>query len=323
MRQTKTNTVFEAVFFNVGQGDCSMVIDYGGKTAAMIDCANAKPTIERLTDLSKNGIKLDMIVLTHCHEDHYAGFVRVLSSVDISALTYFILGLSYKRDTRAGKRSRSVIQGIRQTIAQHCKAKPTFLLPNGSIQLGNMSVNSIYPDENDILDIGFGDFYTTSVCNDIGTVVKISYKIDEKTYGILVGADSQAEAWGRILSNGFDPQANVFRFPHHGSDFSNDQVSVDDVLNAIQPEYVVISVGSINKYKHPSESAIRAISKCQYVKKILCTQATHLCSGNSSDTNVPCAGDISFCFSSTGIQVTPDDHDHACRIKCFCSPICK
>ena len=50
-----------------------------------------------------------------------------------------------------------------------------------------------------------------------------------------------------MLKNGIELKADVFKAAHHGSRTAN----TEDFLNAVEPDYVVISCGQDNSYGHP------------------------------------------------------------------------
>ena len=75
------------------------------------------------------------------------------------------------------------------------------------------------------------------------------------TYGetrFLFTGDAEREAEQAILNRGVDLSATVLKVGHHGSDTSINYVW----LNAIMPQYAVISVGEGNSYDHPTDAVL-------------------------------------------------------------------
>ena len=74
---------------------------------------------------------------------------------------------------------------------------------------------------------------------------------------LLVGdAERGEEDW--LLKKYHDElDAQVLKIGHHGSSTS----SSDDFLSAVHPEVAVISVGAGNKYGHPSNDVLQALSR--------------------------------------------------------------
>ena len=50
-----------------------------------------------------------------------------------------------------------------------------------------------------------------------------------------------------MLENGMDLKSDVFKAAHHGSRTAN----TEEFLNAVDPDYMVISCGQDNSYGHP------------------------------------------------------------------------
>ena len=68
----------------------------------------------------------------------------------------------------------------------------------------------------------------------------------------LFTGDAEREAEQVILNSGADLSCDVLKVGHHGSDTSTSYVW----LNAILPEYAVISVGKENSYGHPTDAVL-------------------------------------------------------------------
>ena len=79
--------------------------------------------------------------------------------------------------------------------------------------------------------------------NDSSIVVRIDYG---KTSFIITG---DAEDWSEymMIDSGMNLIADVLRVAHHGSNTA----STAEFLQAVNPEYAVISVGKDNGYGHP------------------------------------------------------------------------
>ena len=70
---------------------------------------------------------------------------------------------------------------------------------------------------------------------------------------LFVG-DAQKEAEEAMLGTGINLQADVLKAGHHGSSDSGSEA----FLNAVKPQYAVISCGQDNDYGHPHRATLKA-----------------------------------------------------------------
>ena len=73
---------------------------------------------------------------------------------------------------------------------------------------------------------------------------------------VLFTGDMGFEAEDDMLSANVDVSATVLKVAHHGSAGS----SSSEFLEAVNPQYAVISVGADNDYGHPTEAALNRLS---------------------------------------------------------------
>ena len=74
----------------------------------------------------------------------------------------------------------------------------------------------------------------------------------------LFTGDMGFEAEDDMLAAGVDVSATVLKVAHHGSAGS----SSTEFLQAVHPQYAVISVGADNDYGHPTEAALNRLAAC-------------------------------------------------------------
>ena len=104
-----------------------------------------------------------------------------------------------------------------------------------SYQLGNAVV--------DIIAVNSG-----SETNDTSIVTKVTY--GQTTF--LFTGDAEQETENFLLNSGTDLTSTVLKVSHHGSSGA----SSSKFLEAVMPEYSVISVGADNSYGHPSQKTL-------------------------------------------------------------------
>ena len=134
------------------------------------------------------------------------------------------------------------------------------------IQLGEASLELIAP---------VSEEYENLNNYSVGTVISHG-----RNSFILTG-DAETLAEAEMLESGRMNRTTVYKAGHHGSSTSSSKKFID----AIAPDYAVISCGEGNSYGHPSEAVIKRISG--YTDKIyrtdLCGSVVFVSDGSELD----------------------------------------
>lgn len=212
-------------FIDVGQGDCELLMFPDG-TVMLIDggdrfCSNY--IVDYLEDCGVE--KIDFLVATHPHADHIGGLDDVLESIPVSEV---IMPKISESDIPTTQTYEDFLIAVKNSGCKVTAAKQGI---------------SVYEDENTSINLlaPCGDNY--SDLNGYSAVVKVEY--GEKTFIFTGDADKESEE--EMLLTGDDLNADVLKVGHHGSSTS----TTDEFLDAVNPDYAVISVGKDNKYGHP------------------------------------------------------------------------
>lgn len=208
----------EVHFFDVGQGDCTIITQ--GDHAMMIDAGDNDKGTAVQAYLNYLGISsLEYFIMTHPDADHIGGADVVLYKFDCDT----ILMPDKEVDTRTY-----------DDVIQAMKSK---------------NYTAIHPQIGDTYSFGDASFTVLAPVrqysdnNNNSIVIKMTH--GENTF--LFTGDAEEEAEMDILAEGLDVSADVLKAGHHGSSTSTS----DDFLEAVSPEYAVISCGEDNKYGHP------------------------------------------------------------------------
>lgn len=207
-------------FLDVGQGDCTLITC--GEHAMLIDAGdnNMGTTVEMY--LKKQNItKLDYVIGTHPDADHIGGMDVVIYKFDCDT----IILPEFEKDT---KTYRDVIDTINNKNYKITRPKAGQTYSLGQAQFTIISpVSDDYGDDANNYSVGirlvFGD---TS---------------------FLLAGDAEEEAEEDMLESGEELKADVYKASHHGSKSSN----TEEFMEAVRPEYAVISCGEDNTYGHP------------------------------------------------------------------------
>ena len=220
----------EVHFLDVGQGDCAIVLCDG---ESMVIDGGPKGTAQYVYSYICDTLKLahiDYIVSTHPHQDHVGGLATVLNAAPAD----LILTPTLKWGSKAFN-SMHVYANMQGTV---------LVVPNESdtLQLGSATVTILHcwPEA---IDMGR--------TNDSSIVLRIDYG---NTSFLFTG---DAEDWSEymMIDQGANLKADVLKVSHHGSYTA----STEEFLQAVSPEYAVISVGKGNEYGHPHEEVLERL----------------------------------------------------------------
>ncbi len=221
------DSYFEVCFIDVGQADAALV-RCDGKTM-LIDGGNAADSDLIYSFLRNHSLNhLDYIVCTHAHEDHVGGLA--------GALNYATANTAFCPVTSAdGRAFDSFVtylakQGVSITVPS---AGDRFMLGSASVQV----VGPVRPD--------------TDEPNNTSLVLRIVY--GETSF--LFTGDAEKEEEEDILAAGYELDSDVLKVGHHGGSAS----TTDLFLQAVSPQYAVISVGKGNSYGHPSNEVLKRL----------------------------------------------------------------
>ena len=234
-------------FIDVGQGD-SVLIESPSGHKALIDGGgrqeNASSRLIKKEDpvgksiivpfLRKKGInELDLVILTHPHDDHVAGLPYVLEKIKVD----MVLDSGQPHTSRGYYRFLKLIE---QKNIPYKLARTGQIIDLGAGVKGYI----LHPSQSLISG-------TASDPNNNSIVMKLDHG---KTSFLFMG-DAGFEGEARILSKGYSLISDVLKVGHHGSMTST---SVK-LLESVRPKYAVISVGAKNKFGHPSPETLRRL----------------------------------------------------------------
>jgi competence protein ComEC len=230
----------ELTVLDVGQGDSLFVVSPRGKTI-LIDGGGAfggfsgreehngiDPGEEAVSPYlwSRGFQKLDVVALTHAHQDHIGGLTAILENFHVGALW---IGREVDSaalanlEKAARARKIPVIHEIRGNVVSWDGVEEQFLWPE--IASGEIGAG---PKNNDSL------------------VLRLKY--GERT--LLLPGDAEKQAEGAMLDENGETglRADVLKVGHHGSKNS----TMPKFLDAVRPRVAVISAGEDNPYGHPN-----------------------------------------------------------------------
>jgi competence protein ComEC len=237
----------EVTVLDVGQGDSLFVVSPGGKTL-LIDGGGAfggfpgheqnnsiDPGEEAVSPYlwSRGFQKLDVVALTHAHQDHLGGLTAILENFRVGALW---IGREVsspalaKLEEIAKARHIPIERELRGKSFSWDGAQGEFLWPE------------IFPEE-----------IAPSAKNNDSLVLRLRFG----NQSMLLPGDAEKESERAILAeNEADAlRADVLKVGHHGSKNS----TTPEFLAAVQPHIGIISSGEANPYGHPSPELLNRL----------------------------------------------------------------
>lgn len=339
MGSSKPPSELVVAFMDVGQGDATVLLLPDGESAIVVDCPSGQDRVV-LDFLDHARIRtLELVVATHSDADHIGGIPDLIMHFmnDYGGSVSHVIfspdrhvPLEPEKQQQYRRTMHRLIdqgrQGIRTTLP--------FNLPN--MVMGDVTVSVLHPSD---LDYAHAQTQALNMRNEISIVLRIEYQGER----VLLGADVQGQGWQWMQDRGEDLRARVFKFPHHGAQYSGG-LPIERILDAVSPDLVVISVGSLNTYEHPDPETLGKLAERARLR-FVCTQVTERCHPNvmrkadevrrllpmlnrggaswRSKRSCPCAGTVMVHVSATGIVVHPTVDEHNRIIDLFNTPRCR
>jgi len=242
-----TKGKLELTALDVGQGDSLLVVTPGGKTL-LIDGGGAfggfpgheehngvDPGEEAVSPYlwSRGFQKLDVVALTHAHQDHLGGLTAILENFRVAQLWIgreVSVPALVRLEELARERKISIEHELRGKSFRWDGVDGEFLWPE------------IAPEE-----------VASSAKNNDSLVLRLRYGNET----LLLPGDAEKQVEREILSeNGPEAmRADVLKIGHHGSKNS----TTPEFLAAVQPRVGIISAGEDNPYGHPSPELLERL----------------------------------------------------------------
>jgi competence protein ComEC len=224
-------------FLDVGQGDAA-VIEAPGGAVMLIDGGGTRDgqfdTGARIVEpfLRARGIsRLDIVALSHPHPDHLNGLFRILQRFPVGA--FWSSG-----DDGRNPEYRRLIE-----LAGGRGVRTPEVTPRA---LGGACVAPLGP----FLDGRIGAPPGLTV-NDASLVLRVAFAGRSVLFAGDLEADGEGELCGQ-RSLGQTVRSDVLKVPHHGSRTS----SSDELLDAVEPELAVMSLGWRNQFHFPAPEVL-------------------------------------------------------------------
>ncbi len=233
------NKDIKLTFLDVGQGDSSLITTVKGKKI-LIDGGGSSSVANYYYDvggkitvpaLLKLGVwSIDTIVVTHIHEDHLEGLLKVIENFKVGKV--ILPDTPYK-------------SAISNKFLMSCKEKRigiSYIKEGDKLFIDkDTEINFVFP-EKELIKGSNSDENNNSI------VARLIYR----NFKVLYTADIEKEAESRLINK--DIKADVLKVAHHGSKTS----STSEFINKVGPKISIISVGK-NNFGHPNDEVIERL----------------------------------------------------------------
>lgn len=228
VKKTKTEEM-KVHFLDVGQADC-ILIESNGKYM-LVDAGNSEDEDEITDYLDKLHVKkLEYVIATHPHEDHIGSMDRIVEKYEIGTL---------------------IMPG---------KAHTTETFQNLLTAIENKGLKITAPVVGDVYTLGAADFTILSPNKDYGDELNdwsVGIRLTNGKNSFVLCGDAEEAAEQDILQNKQELKSDVLKIGHHGSSSSSSEAFLD----AVDPQFAVISCEKNNDYGHPTKETLDKLAK--------------------------------------------------------------
>jgi competence protein ComEC len=232
---------------DVGQGDSLFVVSPHGKTM-LIDGGGAfggfggqsnhgiDPGEEAVSPYlwSRGFQKIDVVALTHAHQDHLGGLTAVLENFRVGQLWI-------------GREVRSQALAKVEKLARDRKIPIEHETRANTFAWDDVQGKFLWPEASSAAP-------SEAAKNDDSLVLRLRYS----DRALMLPGDAEKEAEREMLSENSpdELQAEVLKIGHHGSKNS----TTAEFLTAVKPRVAIISVSEDNPYGHPNAELLERLA---------------------------------------------------------------
>lgn len=217
---------------DVGQADSFLFVQEG--KVALVDCgtrSTGKDVVEYIKSLGIT--KIDYVFGTHPHDDHMGGMYDVITNFEIGKI---------------------IIPKVKEgQVTTNWYIKLMKQIVDGNYEIEYSKTGNEYPLGDAKIQIVWQSELEQDNINNYSNIIKVSFG----DMDVLMTGDAETEIEEEVLKSGVQLDAEILKIGHHGSDTS----SSNEFLDAVDPEYGLISAKVGNKYEHPTKDTMQKLQQ--------------------------------------------------------------
>jgi competence protein ComEC len=226
---------------DVGQAEAILIEGPDGQVAVVDGGEDPDLTLRRIGQaLPFHERQIEVLILTHPHQDHLGGLGEVLRRFQVSR--YADAGA----ESNGEPHERLRVAAEREPEAQVSPARAGQVIALG----GGAELEILHPSAADV-----ARFRPDDNIHDVMVVALLRYG----RFTALLTGDAEASVEALMAERGLLRPVDVLKVGHHGSDTS----TTDAFLAVLQPTVALISVGAGNDYGHPHRSTLDNLAEAR------------------------------------------------------------
>ncbi|MBC5793907.1 hypothetical protein H5968_01775 [Sphaerospermopsis sp. LEGE 00249] len=334
----------EISFLPVGNADCMVICDHSD-AAVVVDIG--KPRLLQKWLQNKNKKYIKRIYITHAHDDHLPPLLKLVEFLDIwlkqgEVETFCLPHSFYKISVEKLIANKGTSPKYdRLELALHrlddwdrlgrIRFIPASRDSNSYTQ-GNLEIHVLHPRQ---LFVEKHLATSNTKLNEISLVLRVIYG----NFAAILLADIENAGLKECVDicQPDELNANVVKVPHHGA-WPRNGDDLKQLLETINPEIAVLSVGSTNIFGHVVPELFNLLLNLQndnskQLKQFVCTEVTRTCVKSASDRSSMgksgltaqqlCAGEITILAETSGKWTLKTQTDHENVISSLPYPACQ
>ena len=234
-------------FLDIGQGDAQLLVikapgKESGTVKILVDAGRGSRVLTALDDAlgGQDDKYIDIILATHQHEDHYAGFIEVAKNYEVGLFVHNglppedaeVMNWQVLIDELKARDIRDIALGEGDVISYDANKLSVLSPDNGLLSAGDANEASI---------VIMAEVYASS-------------EKDNETIRVLFTGDIGLSTEDVLLAKSYDLSADILKVGHHGS---GNSTSVNFIY-AVRPAISGIGVGE-NRYGHPTSRVLEVL----------------------------------------------------------------
>ena len=267
----------QVTMFNVGQADCFLVQQ--GENAILVDTATSGEIDAVIKRLQEMGItKLVAVVFTHPHDDHMGGAAKFIAhfgkNVRVIYMPDYTLSMGTQRwqtnmELEILRRSNMEEEYIAQyeKWEEECsnlsEKEQELYLTQKTDQFFVENCDVVHPKPKDVIQLGEATIQFIAPSSQKYSNVNnysICFRLTFGDVSMLFTGDAEVLSEKEMLELGVELKSDILKVGHHGSNTSSSQ----EFLDAVSPQYVMISCEMGHKDENPDKEFVDRLEKGGY-----------------------------------------------------------